>query len=157
MSAQFFRAVDIILDLEGEDKVIVDTGGLTKYGISQRAYPDLDIRNLTEADAKRIYFEDYWSAVSGDDFAWPLNLLVFDAAVNQGVSAASKMLQKAAGGLVVDGVLGRKTKARVSSVPPKEMAARYMARRALRYTGTRAFDKYGYGWMSRLFRIVLRA
>ena len=32
-----------------------DAGGATKYGISQRAYPNVDIRNLTEQQAREIY------------------------------------------------------------------------------------------------------
>jgi len=36
-----------------------DPGGLTKFGISQRAYPDLDILSLTKAQAVAIYLRDY--------------------------------------------------------------------------------------------------
>src|SRR5215468_2796972 len=43
-----------------------DRGGATKYGISQRAYPNEDIANLTEDQAKAIYKQDYWDRVSGD-------------------------------------------------------------------------------------------
>ncbi len=32
-----------------------DPGGETKYGISKRAYPELDIANLTLEQAKGIY------------------------------------------------------------------------------------------------------
>ena len=32
-----------------------DPGGLTHFGISQRAYPSLDIKALCVADATRIY------------------------------------------------------------------------------------------------------
>lgn len=39
-----------------------DKGGLTKYGISQSAYPHLDIANLTLDDCRKIYYADYWSA-----------------------------------------------------------------------------------------------
>ena len=31
-----------------------DPGGITKYGISKRAYPHLDIENLTPEQAKEI-------------------------------------------------------------------------------------------------------
>ena len=37
-----------------------DSGGATKFGISNNIYPSLDIKNLTLNDAKRIYFDDYW-------------------------------------------------------------------------------------------------
>ena len=48
MSAIFDHAVKEILRHEGgyvDDPV--DRGGETKYGISKRSYPDLDIANLT--------------------------------------------------------------------------------------------------------------
>lgn len=150
----FARAVAIILKLEGGDKVITDTGGLTKYGISQRAYPDLDIRSLTQKQAEDIYERDYWDAVKAGEMVWPLNLFMFDAAVNQGSGAAIRMLQDAAGGLSIDGILGAKSLRRIRQQDPDELAALFMAKRALRYAGTRKFDKYGYGWLARLFRVV---
>ena len=38
-----------------------DPGGVTKFGISQRAYPALDIRALSLDDAKAIYQRDNWA------------------------------------------------------------------------------------------------
>lgn len=151
--SDFDRAVEIIFKVEGYDKVIVDEGGLTKWGISKNANPDVDIANLTRAQAKAIYKARYWDPVRCDDMAWPLNLCVFDAAVNQGVGPAARMLQ-AAVGVAQDGILGIKTMARVNALPPKELGASYMAKRALRYVGTKNFDKYGYGWFARLFRVA---
>ena len=151
---EFRAAVDLIIELEGGDKLIEDTGGLTKWGISQRAYPDLDIASLTRSDAEDLYYRDYWKAAQADAFEYPVNLFLFDAAVNQGVNAATRMLQQAAGGLAVDGIIGPKTRKRVNSIAPWEMQALFMAQRALRYTGTRAFDKYGRGWLARLFRLA---
>ena len=43
-----------------------DKGGLKKYGISQRAYPALDIAALTLDTAKEIYRRDYWSRAQCD-------------------------------------------------------------------------------------------
>ena len=74
-----------------------DPGGLTKYGISRRAYPDLDIRRLTMDDVIEIYRRDYWNPVCGTDLPASLALLVFDSAVNQGVGTAARLLQKAVG------------------------------------------------------------
>lgn len=153
----FDRAVEIIFELEGYDETVVDTGGLTKWGISQRAYPHLDILSLTKDDAKNIYRKDYWNASSAGKLAWPLNLYLFDSAVNQGVNPAIKMLQKAAGGLSIDGIMGKKTLARINGSDRDDLCARFMAQRAIRYQGTRGFDRYGYGWFSRLFRLTQRS
>ena len=37
-----------------------DPGGETKFGISKRAHPDLDIANLTRDQAGAVYRRDYW-------------------------------------------------------------------------------------------------
>lgn len=68
-----------------------DPGGETKYGISKRAYPHLDIKNLTLADALNLYYTDYWYV--GRSEAFPLNVCVLDCAVNNGTGTAKKFLQ----------------------------------------------------------------
>ena len=53
---EFSDAVKIVLKHEGgyvDDPV--DPGGETKYGISKKAYPFLDIKNLTIKQASDIY------------------------------------------------------------------------------------------------------
>ena len=45
-----------------------DPGGLTKFGISQRSYPNIDIRKLTREDSKAIYRRDFWSRASMDQY-----------------------------------------------------------------------------------------
>lgn len=127
-----------------------DPGGETKWGICKRDHPDVDIKNLTLDDAKQIYALRYWTPAKCEQLPWPLALFVFDAAVNQGVKPAVMLLQKALG-TAQDGVLGNNTMAAVRKADQKELAALYMADRALRYTGTRNFDNYGRGWFKRLF------
>lgn len=83
----------------------VDPGGETKYGISKRSYPDVDIKNLTWDKAAAIYKRDYWDAVRGDDLPSGVDLVAFDAAVNSGVSRGAKWLQKAVG-VTQDGRIG---------------------------------------------------
>ena len=46
-----------------------DPGGETKYGISKRAFPDLDIKNLTEEQAILIYYDEYWLDAKVDKYA----------------------------------------------------------------------------------------
>jgi len=36
-----------------------DPGGETNFGISKRAYPDLDIPNITDRQVRNIYWRDY--------------------------------------------------------------------------------------------------
>ena len=152
--SNFDNAFLLILGAEGgyvNDPV--DPGGETNFGISKRAYPNVDIKALTAETAKAIYKADYWDRVKGDDLPWPLSLYVFDCAVNQGVDVAKTLLQKAIG-TVQDGVIGPNTLRAIQKANQQELGALYMADRALRYTGTRNFDKYGRGWLKRLFVIT---
>lgn len=68
MSENFEKAVAFVLRHEGgytNDNR--DPGGETKFGISKRAYPSLDIKNLTEEQAKVIYRRDYWDRAGCGD------------------------------------------------------------------------------------------
>lgn len=157
MSASFDKAFAAIVGVEGGYvNNPTDPGGETKFGISKRAYPKVDIKNLTMAQAKDIYANDYWVPVRGDDMPWPLSLFLFDAAVNQGIDAAIPLLQKSVG-VPQDGTLGPKTVQAAQKADPKELCSLFMANRALRYTGTRNFDIDGRGWLKRLFRVVIDA
>lgn len=150
MNSGFQPAVERVLRAEGgyvNDPA--DPGGETKYGISRRAYPALDIAALTEDDARAIYRRDYWDACRGDSLPSPLDQLVFDAAVNQGVGAAVKMLQ-AAVGVRADGQIGPVTLAAARQADA-EAPARFMTLRAMRYADTPGWTRYGAGWMKRLF------
>jgi lysozyme family protein len=83
-----------------------DPGGETKYGISKRAYPDVDIAELTEDEAAVIYKRDYWDRIKGDDLPVGVACAVMDYAVNSGISRASKALQSVCGISNGDGVIG---------------------------------------------------
>lgn len=92
-----------------------DPGGETKYGISKRTYPNVDIKNLTMDGAREIYYRDWWlhfhyDRISDADLA----IKVFNTAVNIGASRAHKLLQRClmANGhseVVDDGALGPMT------------------------------------------------
>ena len=72
-----------------------DPGGVTKWGISQRSHPNIGIRDLTAEDAAAIYSHDYWDACGCDEVPFPLNTVLFDSAVNCGVSRARRWLREA--------------------------------------------------------------
>jgi hypothetical protein len=82
----FDRSLAFVLKWEGGDTV--DTGGETRYGISKKAYPNLDIPNLTLEQAKVIYECDYWQEAGCHNLAWPWDIIVFDSSVNCGVGQA---------------------------------------------------------------------
>ena len=112
------KAFDILMEFEGGSQIVsipVDKGGLTKYGISQAAYPNLNIEELTETTAREIYSTDYWNTASCSKLKPELQYVHFDTAVNMGVVAAIKILQEA-GGVEADGVFGPETSAKSESV-----------------------------------------
>jgi lysozyme family protein len=74
-----------------------DPGGETNWGISKRAYPQLDIRALTRDDARRIYRADFWDRVHGDEMYDGVAFQTFDFAVNSGIETAVRYLQRACG------------------------------------------------------------
>lgn len=68
-----------------------DPGGETKWGLSKKGNPDLDIANLTKQDAWEIYRKRYWDPCGCDEMPYPWDVIVFDAAVNLGVAKAMRM------------------------------------------------------------------
>ena len=128
----------------------------TKYGISARAYPDLDIAALTLADAQAIYRRDYWDRVAGDDLPPPVALLVFDAAVNQGAERAARWLQLAAG-VDVDGIIGPETIAAVHGADVLDVLAGVAWERDCAYHAAPGWTLYGHGWMRRLAQVLALA
>ncbi len=132
-----------------------DPGGLTKYGISKRAYPRLDIANLSLVDARDIYWRDYWKRAGCQQLQnLEVACKVFDLAVNVGVLRAVKMLQRAlcrfGADLREDGKLGPKTAAAANGHP--HPAAMLMALRieAGRYYIELGRPRYLAGWLNRL-------
>lgn len=120
--AEFEPAVEITLENEGglvDDPD--DPGGLTKYGISQRKYPNLDIRNLTVEDAKAIYLRDFWKF--GGITSQPVANKIFDTYVNMEHNAI-KIAQR----LVIvmdDGLYGPVTERAINLETPEVFLPRY--------------------------------
>jgi len=75
-----------ILTLEGGYSIDPDDpGGETKYGISKRSYPNIDIKNLTPDQAFEIYKADFWDKFHCDGYKYiPFAWKVCDIAFNQG-------------------------------------------------------------------------
>ena len=90
-----------------------DLGGETKYGITKRFYPDIDIKNLTIEQATDIYKSDYWDKNKVESLPQNLWHIYFDMCVNMGKRTAVKVLQRAAVNkgrdIEVDGGLGPMT------------------------------------------------
>lgn len=151
----FDEAIDIILKFEGgyvNDPN--DPGGETNFGISKRAFPEYDIRALTEGAAKQIYKIFYWDRMQCSRLPAYMRLMVFDCAVNQGTFYATKMLQEAVR-TDVDGSIGSLT-INASATVDRLYAISYMAlRRHLSYSRSKHWDSYGSGWSKRLLEVSI--
>ena len=94
---KFETAYNILMALEGgfvNHKY--DRGGQTKFGISQRQYPDLDIKNLTKEKAMAITKKDYWDKLCCDNFHFDeLQLEMLDYGFVAGTSRCARYLQQA--------------------------------------------------------------
>lgn len=133
-----------------------DPGGETKFGISKRAYPSVDIKNLTHSEAKAIYRRDYWDKLRLDQMPDKIRLALFDTAVNSGVTAAIKCLQAA---LIVeqDGIIGPITRQKLFDAclsNPDQLVADMMWHRFRRVASLDTFQRFGSGWVRRMFNVV---
>ena len=84
-----------------------DTGKETIFGISSRFYPKVvqEMKKLINEgkteEAKKIaidiYYENYWVKADCDNLPLPMALVVFDTAINSGVSKAKEILRECSG------------------------------------------------------------
>lgn len=139
---------------QGIEKGLVDNpndpGGLTNFGISQRSYPDLDIRSLTVDQAQAVLKRDIWDVARCDFLPWPLNFLLFEADVNCGVGTGGRLLQ-AALGVPVDGVIGPATIKAAGSASLPELVSRFQAKLGVRYASLANAATFLEGWLYREF------
>jgi len=112
--------IDYIIDnWEGTvyENVAGDRGGGTKFGITEKDYPSVNIRNLTRSAATDIYWNDYWKRGKLNQIPQRIQFMQFAGTVNFGITGQIKALQDAAN-VTQDGVLGMVTIAAASFVTP---------------------------------------
>lgn len=149
MTINYETAVDRVLKHEGGYVFNArDPGGETKFGISKRSYPDVDIRALTLDDAKAIYHRDFWLPC-GQGLDNELKYQVFDAAVNHGIGNAVRMLQRAVG-VVDDGWWGENSQRAYTNMQKTDVAMRFLAERLEFMRKLKTFQTFGAGWCGRI-------
>jgi hypothetical protein len=158
-SKRFELFMDDLLEFEGGfNDIPQDRGGKTNFGISQRSYPDLDIKNLTKEQANEIYLRDFYLRVKGDQLPAAVSKVVFDYAVNSGVGAAAKRLQRIVG-VKADGIIGPQTIKAVMKHDPKALALKLLEARARHIEGIIEGDSdqsvFKKGWNNRLEKLKL--
>jgi lysozyme family protein len=125
-----------------------DPGGETKFGISKRSYPTIDIKNLTRDQTKEIYLRDFWQRGQMDNFDGAIAFQAFDAAVNHGIETAIRLLQRSAG-VADDGHIGPVTIAAIKGKSITDMLMLFIAERIRFWTKLTTWSTFGKGWANR--------
>lgn len=154
---KFEDAVELILKFEGGLSIDPkDPGGMTNFGISKRAYPNIAIERLTRDQAKEIYRKDYWDKNKIDQLPDKIRLAIFDSCVNQGSDFAIKALQGICA-VEKDGVIGIKTIEMANKLDPTKTLELFCEKRLDRYGANPNFYRYGLGWTRRLLEVAFRS
>ena len=188
---RFEDAFKIVLGFEGgyvNDKD--DKGGETNYGITASTLNsakvkgwipfNVTIQNIKIEHAKIIYKKGYWDVVQADSLPHPLDLIMFDSAVNHGPNAAVKLLQKSLNALlpytelVVDGIIGPLTLRAVNNYVGLGIVPGMYPNSNIRYlcmdvlmnrielylsivTNNKSQEKFLKGWLNRVFNLKSQA
>ena len=126
-----------------------DPGGKTRWGISQRAYPYLDIANLPVEYAAEIYRRDYLKPLQWDRYHDGVAYQLLDFGVNSGPKTAIKRLQREIG-VKDDGVVGPVTIARIGALSESDLIMVLIANRIEFMTDLKNWPEHGRGWMRRM-------
>lgn len=160
MATAFDQAFEIVVTHEGgyvNHKA--DPGGETKYGISKRSYPHVDIAAMTLTQAKAIYKLDYWDRLALDYADPGLALVCFDAAVHNGQSTAIRWMQQALK-VTPDGIMGPKTLAALEACRDdcaSEALVAVHAQRIHMMAKLPTWATFGVGWSKRLANLPYQA
>ncbi len=135
-----------------------DPGGETKYGISKRSYPQLDIKNLTIQQAKEVYIKDFivphqLNQIKDEDiFEDILDWLVHSGASVVKSKERVKRLQQLLD-VEIDGVVGPET---ISAINKRgKSLERLILMDRLFFLLGLTRHKYIKGWVRRLIELGL--
>lgn len=136
----------------------LDPGGATNLGITKATLERhrgtrvtvADVKALTLEEAALIYRRFYWEPAACDRLQPGLDVAVFDAAVNQGVGRASRLLNRAMG-LPASPRISEATLSAAARRNAEATLIEFMALRMRAYGSlTRLFRTFGLGWSRRL-------
>ena len=157
MRENFDKSLQLLLKHEGgfvnHER---DPGGMTNLGVTKSVYEEWlgyevdkqDMMKLTPEDVAPIYLNNYWIKANCDELPSGLDYVVFDWAVNSGVSRSSKGIQKCCGA-EPDGVIGPKTLQLILKQDTNFMIEKFKEVRQSFYEGLNHFDAFGRGWTRR--------
>jgi len=150
----FLTAFEKLLKHEGGfSDHSADPGGKTRYGVTEAVAREAgyrgDMRELPLDLAQRIYKDKYWDAMQAEALPADVRYIVFDGAVNSGITQSAKWLQRACG-VKDDGVIGPQTIRAANSLTSDGLKRRILGQR-LRFMATLAnWPAFGRGWANRI-------
>lgn len=141
-----------------------DPGGATNKGITQAVYDGYrkqhglahqSVEKISDAEVAEIYQNNYWNAAHRGSLPEPLDMVMFDTAVNMGVGTAVTFLQHCLH-VAEDGHFGPATagalEAHKHAAPG--LASCFLAAREARYHSIAVrhpnMSKFLKGWLNRL-------
>jgi lysozyme family protein len=162
-SQEFLTAFCRTVDLEGRFvNHPLDRGGPTKFGLSKKANPELDIPNLTIDQAREVYFRKYWNPLQIEKINSEIvQCEIFDTGVNCGKSGTALISQRAlhflGEELAIDGWFGPETLGKINFWVTRDIQALFKAMNGFQFIWyvdlvkkdpfQRVFTR---GWMKRI-------
>ncbi len=161
MNCVFNKAFSNLIKLEGEYvNDADDAGGETKFGISKKWYPHLDIKNLSRNDAMKIYYDDFWKCGPFEKLKnESIAVKLFELTVNIGQKHAGKCIQRALRccgyQIAEDGIIGTETISKTNTANYVELLASLRSEAAgyYRLVAEKKPDnaKFLEGWLKRAY------
>lgn len=159
---RFDACLQFVLEREGRFvNDPTDHGGATNYGITQRTYDTFrkmiglavqSVKFITAAEVSTIYRNEYWNTSLANKCAKPLDLFMFDSAVQHGYKRAIKFLQYALG-VDADGVAGTATMAALAAAPTETIDLVFKERQdfyAIIVKNDPTQKEFEHGWSNRM-------
>lgn len=140
--SEFLWALAIIFQIEGG---WTEIDGGTNYGITAATLKRANergivwtqnIRHISRREAAVIYYKMYWQPSRAGRYPYPLNLVIFDAAVHASPRKSRELLHAAI--------------RNASSLTPQGIARQYVIERYRHLQTLRNFPTYRKGWLRRM-------
>ena len=165
MKDNFDSSLEAILAHEGGfSNHPSDPGGMTNLGVTRKVWEEWVGRKVSENEMRKLtpklvaplYKARYWDAVKADQLPAGIDYLMFDFAINAGVSRSLKTAQKVVK-VVEDGVIGNKTLAAINEYDVNKFVTDFSAAKENFYKSLPTFQTFGKGWIRRVSEAKLHS
>lgn len=108
-----------------------------------------DLRTITQTQVADLYQDCYWNPINGTQLPAGVDLMVWDMAVNAGVSASAKLVQSIVA-VAMDGDIGLVTLEAIRAFPPLALIDDLATQQTTYYRSLGGFAYFGVGWLRRV-------